>query len=103
MGSAKIAGIDIAVNKAWTSVGLQMPTANLVSAALPGGPSFGINTINQRRIVILGGGVPNIYNNRIVGGIGISGATEAQDIGVANSAVRAFENMTIARTETNNQ
>ena len=90
----QIAGIDIAVNKAWTSVALQVPTANLVSAALPGGPSFGINTTTQGRIVILGGGIPLIYNKRIVGGIGVSGATSAQDIEVATAAVRLFESMT---------
>jgi uncharacterized protein GlcG (DUF336 family) len=103
MDNGRIAGIDIAINKAWTSVALQMPTANLASAALPGGPSFGINTTNQVRIVILGGGVPLLYNNRVVGGIGVSGATSAQDIVVANAAVRVFENMTNTRTDTNKQ
>lgn len=103
MDNAKIAGIDIAVNKAWTSVALQVPTANLVSAALPGGPSFGINTTNQGKIVILGGGIPLIYNKRIVGGIGVSGATSTQDIEVANAAVRLFESMTFTRTNSNDQ
>ena len=94
MNNAKIAGIDIAQNKAWTSVSMQMPTSNLSNAALPGGPSYGINTTNQGRIVVLGGGIPFVFNNKIVGGIGISGATSAQDIEVANAAVKAFENLT---------
>ncbi|MFJ8235511.1 heme-binding protein [Ureibacillus sp. NPDC094379] len=94
MDNAKIAGIDIAINKAWTSVALQIPTENLVEAAQPGSPSFGINTTNHGRIVILGGGIPLIYQKKVIGGIGVSGATSAQDIEVANAAVQAFHNMT---------
>lgn len=93
MDNAKIAGIDISQNKAWTSVALQTPTANLAQSAQPGSPSFGINTTNQGRVVILGGGIPLVYEGRIVGGIGVSGGTSAQDIEVANTAVQAFGSM----------
>lgn len=93
MDNARIAGIDIAQNKAWTSVAMKMPTSNLAKAALPGGPSFGINTTNHGRIVILGGGIPLVKDGMIVGGIGVSGGTSAQDIEVANAAVRAFESI----------
>ncbi|MBB6672399.1 GlcG/HbpS family heme-binding protein [Cohnella nanjingensis] len=93
MDGARIAGIDISQNKAWTSVAMQMPTANLAQSALPNGPSFGINTTNHGRLVILGGGIPLVREGRIVGGIGVSGGTSAQDIEVANAAVQAFEAM----------
>lgn len=91
MDNAKIAGIDISAGKAWTSVAMQMPTANLAQSAQPGGPTFGINTTNQGRLVILGGGIPLVRDGRIVGGIGVSGGTSAQDIEVASAAVEAFE------------
>ncbi|NOU93193.1 heme-binding protein [Paenibacillus sp. LMG 31456] len=90
MDNARIAGIDISQNKAWTSVAMQMPTANLAQSALPGGPSFGINTTNHGRLVILGGGIPFVSKNKVIGGIGVSGGTSAQDIEVANAAVQAF-------------
>ncbi|QUG41944.1 heme-binding protein [Psychrobacillus sp. INOP01] len=93
MDNAKFGGIEIAIDKAWTSVAMQMPTSNLANAAQPGGPSYGINTTNQGRIVVLGGGVPLVHNQKIVGGIGVSGATSAQDIEVANAAVSVFEAM----------
>lgn len=92
MDNARIAGIDIAQGKAWTSVAMQMPTANLAQTALPGGATYGINTTNQGRIVILGGGIPLKDQGKVVGGIGVSGGTSAQDIDVANAAVQAFEN-----------
>jgi uncharacterized protein GlcG (DUF336 family) len=93
MDSARIAGIDISQNKAWTSVAMQMPTANLAQSALPGGPSFGINTTNQGRLVILGGGIPFISKDKVIGGIGVSGGTSAQDIEVASAAVQAFNSL----------
>lgn len=94
MDNGKIAGIDIAINKAWTSVALQVATANLANTAQPGSPSYGINTTNQGKVVILGGGIPLFYKNKIVGGIGVSGATSAQDIEVAGAAVQTFERLT---------
>jgi uncharacterized protein GlcG (DUF336 family) len=93
MDNARIAGIDISQSKAWTSVAMQAPTANLAQSALPGGPAFGINTTNQGRLVILGGGIPFAIKGKVIGGIGVSGGTSAQDIEVATAAVQAFNSM----------
>jgi len=49
MDNAKIAGIDIAQNKAWTIFAMQMPISNLAHAALPGGPSFGIKQLIKEK------------------------------------------------------
>lgn len=100
MENAKIASIDIAVNKAWTSVALQVPTANLVNASQPGGDLFGINTTNQGKVIIFGGGIPLTINNRVVGGIGVSGATTTQDIQVADPAIQLFNRITAAHQNT---
>lgn len=97
MDNARIAGIEISKNKAWTSVSMQMPTSNLAQSAQPGGPTFGINTTNEGRLVILGGGIPLSREGHIVGGIGVSGGTSAQDIEVASAAVQYFETMTHGR------
>ena len=97
MDNARIAGIEISKNKAWTSVSMQMPTSNLANTAQPGGPTFGINTTNSGRIVILGGGIPLTYEGHIIGGIGVSGGTSAQDTEIANAAVQYFETMVKAR------
>ncbi|SDW10890.1 heme-binding protein [Paenibacillus sp. CF384] len=93
MDNAKIAGIEISQNKAWTSVAMQMPTSNLAQSAQPGAPSFGINTTNQGKLVILGGGIPLVSDAKVIGGIGVSGGTSAQDIEVANAAVIAFTHL----------
>ncbi|RAV11241.1 GlcG/HbpS family heme-binding protein [Paenibacillus contaminans] len=93
MDNARIAGIDISQSKAWTSVAMRMPTSNLAQSAQPGGPTFGINTTNNGKLVILGGGIPLVRGGTIYGGVGVSGGTSAQDIEVANAAVHAFESM----------
>ena len=90
MDHARIAGIEISKGKAWTSVAMQMPTANLAQSSFPGGQHYGVNTTNQGKVTILGGGIPLIHEGMIVGGIGVAGATIAQDIEVANAAVQAF-------------
>ena len=72
---------------------MQMPTANLAQAASRG-PLFGINTTNHGRLVVLGGGIPLVANDKVVGGIGVSGGTSAQDVEVANAAVQAFQSLT---------
>ncbi|BBH19710.1 DNA polymerase III subunit delta' [Paenibacillus baekrokdamisoli] len=91
MDDARLAGISIAQDKAWTAVAMKMPTSNLAKSALPNSPAYGINTTNHGRVVILGGGVPFVKEGRIIGAIGVSGASSDQDIEVANAAVKAFE------------
>lgn len=94
MDHARSGDIDISINKAWTSAALKRPTADMVKVAQPGGDAFGINTTNNGRLVILGGGIPLMNHNRIIGAVGVSGGTSAQDIEVAEAAVRAFSYLT---------
>lgn len=76
---AYFASYDIAINKAYTSVALKMPTAKLAALAAPGGPLYGIQNTNGGRIVIFGGGDPLYLNGQIVGGIGVSGGSAEED------------------------
>ncbi len=83
---AFIASVDIAINKAYTSVALKMPTKLLASLAAPGGSLYGIQHTNGGRIVIFGGGVPLQKNGRIVGGFGVSGGSAQEDSDMADFA-----------------
>ncbi|MGO4348921.1 heme-binding protein [Paenibacillus sp. MCAF9] len=97
MDHAWLASVDIAHNKAWTAVALKMPTASLAPLAVPSGELYGINTTNHGRVVVFGGGIPLSFDGRIVGAVGASGSTVANDIKVAEAAVRAFETYPKAR------
>ncbi|MBN6188111.1 heme-binding protein [Aneurinibacillus sp. BA2021] len=93
MDDALLVSIDIAQNKAWTSVALKMPSGDLAEESVPGSALYGINTTNSGRIVLFGGGLPLRIQDRIVGAVGVSGGSVEQDVQVAEAAVRAFEKM----------
>ena len=57
--------------------------------AQPGQPLFGINTTNDGRIVIFGGGVLLMRGDDVAGAVGVSG-TPDQDHEVAESGAAAF-------------
>lgn len=90
MDNAFLASYDIALNKAFTSTALKMPTANLKALCQPGGDLFGMQYTNQGRIVILGGGFPIYKNNQVIGGLGVSGGSEKEDTILANHGLDYF-------------
>lgn len=91
MDDAWLASIDIAQNKAWTSVALKMPTSNLAEATVPNAELYGLNTTNQGKIVVFGGGIPLIEDGKVMGAVGVSGGAVAQDTQVAEAAVKVFD------------
>ncbi|MFC4025298.1 heme-binding protein [Oceanobacillus longus] len=93
MDEAWLASVDIAQNKAWTSVALKMLTANLAEATVPHAELYGLNTTNNGRLVLFGGGIPLVENDKVIGAVGASGSGVEDDIQVAQAAVDVFENV----------
>jgi len=93
MDDAWLASVDIAQNKAWTSVALKMPTSNLAEATVPNAELYGLNTTNNGRLVLFGGGIPLVENDKVIGAVGASGSSVDHDIQVAQAAVDVFENI----------
>ncbi len=91
MDDAWIASLDIAPNKAWTSVALKMPTSDLAEATVPNEGFWGLNTTNQGRIVVFGGGFPLMKDDKVIGAIGVSGGLVPQDVQVAEAGVSVFD------------
>lgn len=89
MDGALLASIDIALNKAFTAVAVKMPSHQLAELSVPGQPLYGINTTNQGRLVVFGGGLPITEGGKIIGGIGVSGGSVEEDIEVAEAALKA--------------
>lgn len=81
--------VDIAQDKAYTAVGFGMPTKMLGERIFSAPEAVGQSLILRPRMLLLGGGLPIHMNGVIVGGIGVSGATEEQDIACANAGLRA--------------
>ncbi|KAI5194746.1 DUF336-domain-containing protein [Aureobasidium subglaciale] len=87
MDNAYPGSIDISMKKARTSVLFNgIPSAALYNQSLPGEALYGIQETNGG-LVIFGGGLPLLKDNYLLGAIGVSGGTVAQDIEVAQAGV----------------
>lgn len=87
MDDALLASISISLDKAYTAVALKMPTDQAAVPASPGQPLYGLNTTNQGRLVIFGGGIPIYQNGVLIGGIGVSGGAVEEDMAVAKAGL----------------
>ena len=90
MDDALLASIDIAQNKAFTSVTLKLDTQTVHEVSQPGESLYGIGGTNSGRIVTFGGGFPLTDGDRVVGAIGVSGGSVEEDIEVAQAAIDRF-------------
>jgi len=90
MDDAWLASVSISRNKAYTSAALDMPTHELAEASEPGNSLYGLQTTDDNRIVIFGGGYPLERDGEVVGSIGVSGGAVSQDRQVAEAGVERW-------------
>ncbi len=79
MKDSYIASVQIAQDKAYTSVALKMPS-HIALKESRGGDLDGLTPTDNNRLMLLGGGMPLMINDRVVGAIGVSGGTAEEDI-----------------------
>lgn len=91
MEDSWLGSIDIATNKAYTSVALKTSTDALADLCKESGSLFGLTTCDKGRLVVFGGGFPIKCDGQIIGGIGVSGGTVEEDMIVANAGLAAIE------------
>lgn len=91
MDDSLIASYDIAVSKAYTCAALKTSTTKLKELSQPGKELYGIQHTNEGKIVVFGGGIPIVYNERVIGGLGVSGGSEAQDTALAEYGKKLVE------------
>ena len=83
MDGAFLVSFDVATKKAYTSVAVKMSTQELSVLAQPGGTFYGVDKMDNGKIVIFGGGVPLKVGDTSIGGLGISGGTGEEDHSLA--------------------
>ena len=91
MDGGKISSISIAIDKAFTAAVARKGTHVYNELCVPGEPTFGIHISNGGHFCVIGGGLPVYVDDEIVGGIGISSGTAAEDLIVAEGAIEHFE------------
>jgi len=87
MDGAWLGSVDIAINKAWSARAIDMSTEDLSRFTQSGQQGFGLNTTNDSRVVIFGGGIPIEVDGVVIGAVGASGGSVEQDVAVARAAV----------------
>ena len=91
MDKAEIAGPTLAVDKAFTAVAHRIETAELGPLTLPGGDLWGLASNGGGRYIVFGGGIPCWHDGLVVGAIGVSGGSAAEDVECARAAHAVFE------------
>jgi uncharacterized protein GlcG (DUF336 family) len=90
MDGAWMGSIDISIKKAWTSRAFDIDTKSLAPLCQPGADFFGIHASNDGRVMIFAGGIPLKREGKVVGAIGVSGGSGAQDHAVAQAGASAY-------------
>ena len=90
MENAWLGSIDISQKKAWTSRAFDISTKDLATHSQSGDQFFGIHASNNGKVMIFAGGLPLKQGGKVVGGIGVSGGSGAQDQQVAEAGAAAL-------------
>ena len=90
MDGGKVTSITIAIDKAFTAAGAKKATHEYGEVSQPGKPVYGIASAIGGRLMVVGGGLPVVVDGDVVGGIGVSSGTPAQDREVAQAGIDAF-------------
>ena len=86
---AFLQSIDIAIDKAYTAAGFGFSTKDWMKlVGHDEGMKLGFSA--RPRLVVFGGGLPIRAGGALIGGIGVSGASEAQDEECARAALDAI-------------
>ncbi len=90
MNGGKITSIDLAIDKSYTAAGVRKGTDVLGEVSHPGNPAYGLSSTLGGRMVVVAGGLPVIVDGEVVGAIGVSSGSPAQDLEVAEAGIKDF-------------
>ncbi|MDY6841942.1 MAG: heme-binding protein [Pseudomonadota bacterium] len=88
MAGSFLVSSELARKKAVTAAGMGMDTVELETVLNAEPPRVLSGLTRSENFTVIGGGVPLVRDNHIVGGIGVSGGSEEQDIECAQAAAR---------------
>ena len=89
MPGAPLHSIDIAIDKAYTAASFGVPTAQWLEL-IGDEEALRIGLPHRPRLVVFGGGLPIREADVLIGGIGVSGGSAAQDEDCARAGLSAI-------------
>ena len=84
----RLSSINIAINKAYTAAREHKPSKEVGNSSRESQWPF--TNFGELRYTGWGGGVPLLYEGEIVGGVGVSGLPEAEDMVLAQMGANLF-------------
>jgi uncharacterized protein GlcG (DUF336 family) len=90
MEGGKVTSTTIAIDKSFTASAAKKATHEYGAASQPGAPAYGIFSAIEGRLMVVGGGLPVLWQGEVIGGIGVSSGTPAQDQAVAQAGIDAW-------------
>lgn len=87
MDGGKVTSTTIAIDKSFTASAAKKATHEYGISSQPGAPAYGIASAIGGRLMVVGGGLPVIVDGQVVGAIGVSSGTPAQDQDVAQAGI----------------
>ncbi|MBU9280744.1 GlcG/HbpS family heme-binding protein [Burkholderia multivorans] len=89
MPGAPLHSIDTAIDKAYTAASFGLPTGAWHDALAAHSEAVRQGLVLRARFVAFGGGLPIVEDGVLIGGIGVSGGSEAQDERCARAGLDA--------------
>jgi glc operon protein GlcG len=89
MDNTQLGSANVSVDKARSAALFKRPTKAFQDALAAGGE--GLRILRLQGVTPVEGGLPLVLDGKIVGGIGVSGATSAQDAQCAKAGADAFK------------
>lgn len=90
MKGAAFGGVTVASNKAYTAARLRRPSAELGRAVRHAESGYDVSYFGDSRFAGFGGGLPVLKDGAVVGAVGVSGLTQAEDDDLARIGVEAI-------------
>lgn len=90
MAGAPLHSVDIATDKAFTAASFGLPTSAWQAELATHSEAVRQGLPLRPRFVAFGGGLPIVEGSMRIGGIGVSGGSEAQDEAVAQAGLLAL-------------
>ena len=89
MDNTQIGSAEVAIDKAKTAALFKRPSKAFQDALAGGGD--GLRVLGLKGVVPIEGGIPLVMDGKIVGAIGVSGATSAQDAQCAKAGAETIK------------
>jgi uncharacterized protein GlcG (DUF336 family) len=90
MDGADLVSIALAQDKAFSALVNRVPTGELGPLVQPGAEFYGYDSLAAGRMVVFAGGMPLLVDGVLVGAVGVSGGSSAEDQRAVEAAVSAF-------------